>query len=64
MRACEHCGETIILGEKVFHVQLEGRTEAVCSACAAVPSGGRHRASLQALPNRSVGAAQEAKDAA
>ena len=64
MRACEHCGETIILGEKVFHVQLDGRPEAVCSACATVPSGGRHRASLHALPSRAVVAAQETKDAA
>ena len=64
MRICDHCGETIILGEKVFQVKLDGRAEAVCSACAAMPSWGRHRASLHALPSRSVVSAQETKDAA
>ena len=64
MRACAHCGEAIILGEKVFHAELDGRPEAICSACAAVPSWGRHRASLHALPSRSVASAQETKDAA
>ena len=64
MRACEHCGETIILGEKVFHVKLDGRIGAVCSACATVPSRGRLGASLHALPARSVVTAQETEDAA
>jgi hypothetical protein len=64
LRACEHCGETIILGERVFRVQLDGRSEAVCSACAAVPSWGHHPASLHALPNRPVVTAQEREDAA
>jgi len=64
LRACEHCGQTIILGEKVFRVQLDGRTEAVCSACATVSSWDRHRASLHALPSRAVVTAQETKDAA
>ena len=64
MRACDHCGETIILGEKVFHVEMDGRAEAVCLACAAMPSWGRHGASLHTLPSRSVVSAQETKDAA
>ena len=64
MRICDHCGETIILGEKVFHVKLDGRAEAVCSACAAVPSWDRRGASLHALPSHSVVSTQETKDAA
>jgi hypothetical protein len=62
--ACERCGETILLGEKVFHAKLDGRTEVVCSACASTPSRDHLRASLHVLPARSVVSTHGAKDAA
>ena len=63
VRACGHCGETIVLGERVFRVETEGRHEALCSACAAA-SWDRSSASLHVLPRRSQPTVADTEDAA